>query len=303
MLCILESGIVHRQRFFNRKELSSQARMLIPMRILTKQHTYRFSILSSLLFATCCLSSRQEAWADIYRFVTIDGVESFTDSPLQKDAHLVIREPAKNTRRKSARNLSRETSQTPAPSLKEIIEKTVQAQINPERNPNNAVETLLPVNGTITSGVGMRVDPIDGHWRQHNGLDIAVPEGTPVQAVADGVVAYSGLRSGYGWTVLIEHDNGMITLYGHNSKNRVEQGQQIKKGTIIALAGSTGRSTGPHVHFEAWQSGNNITAAFMPGSSMKIASATHATRQRIQFRKEVLADGSLLITNLPASVP
>ncbi|WP_265555133.1 M23 family metallopeptidase [Trichlorobacter lovleyi] len=273
------------------------------MRIPTKRHTYRLIMLSGLLFTACCLSFLQQAWADIYRFVTIDGVESFTDSPLQKDAHLVIRDTAKNTRRKSARNLSRETSQTPAPSLKEIIEKTVQAQINPGTNPNGAVEALLPVNGTITSGVGMRVDPIDGQWRQHNGLDIAVPEGTPVHTVADGIVVYSGLRSGYGWTVLIEHDNGMITLYGHNSKNRVEQGQQVKKGTMIALAGSTGRSTGPHVHFEAWQSGNNITAAFMPGSSMNIASATHATRQRIQFRKEVLADGSMLITNLPSSVP
>lgn len=273
------------------------------MRILTKQHTCRFIILHGLLLITCCLPPQQEAQADIYRFVTIDGIESFTDSPLQKDAHLVIRETAKNTRRKSARNLSRETNQTPAPSLKEIIEKTVQAQITPERSPHSTVEALLPVNGTITSGVGMRVDPIDGHWRQHNGLDIAVPEGTPVHTVADGVVVYSGLRSGYGWTVLIEHDNGMITLYGHNSQNRVDQGQQVKKGTIIALAGSTGRSTGPHVHFEAWQSGNNITAAFIPGSSIKIASATQASRQRIQFRKEVLADGSLLITNLPSSVP
>lgn len=273
--------------------------MQITMRKLPKRHIFRFIILPSLLIATCSLSYLPEAEADIYRFITIDGVESFTDSPLQKDAQVVIKEPAKNTRRKTARNLSRETNQAPAPSLKEIIEKTVQAQINPEKNSVNSVETLLPVNGIITSGVGMRVDPIDGRWRQHNGLDIAVPEGTPVRTVADGIVIYSGLRSGYGWTVLIEHDNGMITLYGHNSKNLVDQGQQVKKGITIALAGSTGRSTGPHVHFEAWQSGNNITVAFMPGSSIKIASAAHSIRQRVHFRKEILSDGSLLITNIP----
>ena len=145
----------------------------------------------------------------------------------------------------------------------------------------------------------MRTDPIDGKWRHHNGIDIAVPTGTPVKAVASGTVVYSGLRSGYGWTVLVEHHNGMITLYGHNSQNTVETGQAVRKGDFIALAGSTGRSTGPHVHFEAWQSGSNITQAFMPGSGMKIASAPVSGRARASFRKEVLADGSLLITNIP----
>jgi len=241
--------------------------------------------------------------ADIYRFVTIDGVESFTDSPLEKNARIVLKDSGKTPKKKSARNVSRETSRTPAPSLKEIIEKTVQAQVNPGSNSVDTVDVLLPVNGTITSGVGMRIDPIDGHWRHHNGIDIAVPTGTPVRAVAGGVVVYSGFRSGYGWTVLIEHENGMITLYGHNSKNIAEQGQAVQRGDTISLAGSTGRSTGPHVHFEAWQSGNNITSAFMPGSTVKIASVSHSSRQRASFRKEVLSDGSLLITNIPDSMP
>lgn len=251
------------------------------------------------------LAALSPAQADIYRFVTIDGVETFTDAPLNKGAEVVIKTrkpPARKT--KTARALSDESSKTPAPSLKEIIEKTVSAQINPAaEQPGVTVETILPVNGTITSGVGMRTDPIDGTWRHHNGIDIAVPTGTPVQSVADGVVVYAGMRSGYGWTVLIEHDNGMITLYGHNSSNLVQPGQLVKKGATIALAGSTGRSTGPHVHFEAWQSGNNITAAFMPGSNIKIASATHTQRNRARFRKEVLSDGSLLITNIPDSIP
>ena len=253
--------------------------------------------------ATWMLLPSRMALADIYRFVTIDGIESFTDSPLQKGAQVVVKDSTRSPRKKTARSLSKETKQTPAPSLKEIIEKTVQAQINPEQSKPEAVEAIFPVNGTITSGVGIRVDPIDGQLRHHNGIDIAVPEGTPVRSVAAGVVVYAGLRSGYGLTVLVEHDNGMITLCGHNSKLMVAQGETVKKGDTIALAGSTGRSTGPHVHFEAWQSGNNITAAFMPGSSMKIASVSHSLRQRIHFRKEVLADGSLLITNIPSSIP
>lgn len=258
--------------------------------------------------ATFCalllLSALATAQADIYRFVTIDGIESFTDSPLQKDAEVVIKSPHPVRSSKSAKAASRANNKSPAPSLKEIIEKTVAAQINPTQEQVNAsIEAALPVNGTITSGVGMRIDPIDGTWRHHNGIDIAVPTGTPVRNVADGVVLYSGMRNGYGWTVLIEHENGMITLYGHNSVNLVESGQLIKKGATIALAGSTGRSTGPHVHFEAWQSGNNITPAFMPGSGIKIAAVNHGQRTKTRFRKELLSDGSLLITNIPDSVP
>lgn len=238
--------------------------------------------------------------ADIYRFVTIDGVETFTDAPNQKDAQLVIKTGSrKKSSPKTARHLSSETSRKSPPSLREIIDKTVQNQLNPDSAKGGSIVTLLPVSGTITSGVGMRIDPIDGVLRHHNGIDIAVPEGTPVKAVADGSVIYSGLRSGYGWTVLLEHAGGMITLHGHNSRNMVEQGQTVKKGETIALAGSTGRSTGPHVHFEAWQSGSNITAAFMPGSSIKMASSAPHTQPRARFRKEVLSDGSLLISNLP----
>lgn len=255
----------------------------------------------AVLFSVIILVS-YPATADIYRFVTIDGVESFTDIPLEKNAQLVIKSSDKPQSKKTARSLSRETKRTPQPSLKEIIEKTIQAQVNPDSSSMEKVDVALPVNGIITSGVGMRIDPIDGQWRHHNGIDIAVPTGTPVRAVADGVTVYSGLRSGYGWTVLIEHENGMITLYGHNSQNIADHGQAVKKGDTIALAGSTGRSTGPHVHFEAWQSGNNITAAFMPGSTVKIASASNISRQRASFRKEVLSDGSLLITNIPGSL-
>ncbi len=245
------------------------------------------------------------ASADIYRFTTVDGIETFTDTPTQKDAQLIMKAPdrQKHTKKQNARTLSRETTRPSTPSLHEIIEKTIQAQATAGSNADTVVETLLPVNGTITSGVGMRIDPIDGVWRHHNGIDIAVPLGTPVHAVADGTVVFAGSRSGYGLTVLVEHTNGMVTLCGHNSRLVVEAGQHVSKGATIALAGSTGRSTGPHVHFEAWQSGNNITMAFMPGSTTRIAAIARTAPHKTFIRKEVLADGSLLITNIPASIP
>lgn len=255
-------------------------------------------ILFTILLFICPI----QAQADIYRFVTIDGIESFTDAPMEKDAKLVLKSTAKKAKKGTARDISKNTNKTPAPSLQEIVEKTVQNQLTPNE-PQASIEAVLPVSGHITSGVGMRIDPIDGVWRHHNGIDIAVPTGTPVNAVAGGTVIYSGLRSGYGYTVLLEHDNGMITLYGHNSQNTVSPGQAIKKGDTIALAGSTGRSTGPHVHFEAWQSGSNVTAAFMPGSNIRLSNMIASNRTRASFRKEVLADGSMLITNLPNSIP
>jgi murein DD-endopeptidase MepM/ murein hydrolase activator NlpD len=256
------------------------------------------------LSATLVLFYSNNSLADIYRFVNVDGIETFTDAPIDKDAQIVIRQKQKNTRKSSAQNISSQTPKKAAPSLKEIIEKTVQSQIAPQdQQIGDSLDPVLPVSGTITSGVGMRVDPIDGTWRHHNGIDIAVPTGTPVKAVATGTVVYSGLRSGYGWTVLIEHNNGMVTLYGHNSKNIAETGQAVQKGETISLAGSTGRSTGPHVHFEAWQSGSNMTAAFMPGSGVKIASNPFGGKARASFRKIILADGSMLITNIPTSIP
>jgi murein DD-endopeptidase MepM/ murein hydrolase activator NlpD len=256
-----------------------------------------FIMLSVLL----CTPSNQ-ALADIYRFVTIDGIETFTDAPMEKDAKLVMKSTKKQAKKGTAKEISKGTHKTPAPSLQEIVEKTVQNQLTPSE-PQTTIETVLPVSGHITSGVGMRIDPIDGTWRHHNGIDIAVPTGTPVSAVAGGTVIYAGLRSGYGFTVLLEHDNGMITLYGHNSQNTVSPGQAIKKGDTIALAGSTGRSTGPHVHFEAWQSGSNVTAAFMPGSQIRLSNMIASNRTRASFRKEVLNDGSMLITNIPNSIP
>jgi len=112
--------------------------------------------------------------------------------------------------------------------------------------------------GWISSTYGWRNDPFSGRKALHKGIDFAAGYGTGVQAVAAGVVTYAGARSGYGKLVEINHGNGYATRYGHNRKVLVEEGQRVKKGDKIATIGSTGRSTGPHVHFEVLRNGRVV---------------------------------------------
>lgn len=102
----------------------------------------------------------------------------------------------------------------------------------------------------VTSGFGTRVDPIDGTTRTHTGVDVAAPEGTPVRAAAGGIVRSAGPRGGYGNAVEIDHGDGLTTLYGHNAQLSVTEGQKVTAAEVIAAVGSTGRATGPHLHFE-----------------------------------------------------
>lgn len=109
---------------------------------------------------------------------------------------------------------------------------------------------MWPCNGEITSYYGWRTHPIFGTTKYHSGMDIAVDYGTPIQAADSGTVVYSGWLGGYGNCVMIDHGGGLVTLYGHNDSLTVGEGQYVQKGTVIAYAGSTGYSTGPHCHFE-----------------------------------------------------
>ncbi len=114
-----------------------------------------------------------------------------------------------------------------------------------QSNPN-----LMPVAGWITSDFGMRKAPYSGAYRMHYGLDIASPVGTPVKAPADGKVLYADFRGGYGRLIVLDHGYGLTTVYGHNSQIFVKEGDEIKRGTTIAAVGSSGSSTGPHLHYE-----------------------------------------------------
>ncbi len=105
-----------------------------------------------------------------------------------------------------------------------------------------------PVDGTLTSPYGIRRSGFD--FAIHRGVDISVPEGTPVRAMAPGRVAFAGTMRGYGFVVMIDHPRGVRTVYGHLSELRVETGDTLNDRRVIGLSGSTGRSTGPHLHFE-----------------------------------------------------
>lgn len=107
-----------------------------------------------------------------------------------------------------------------------------------------------PIKGEITSPFGWRVHPVFGTEKFHTGLDIGADYGDPIVAANSGTVIYADWMGGYGNAVMIDHGGGIVTLYGHNSSLAVYNGQQVAKGQIIAYAGSTGYSTGPHCHFE-----------------------------------------------------
>jgi murein DD-endopeptidase MepM/ murein hydrolase activator NlpD len=119
--------------------------------------------------------------------------------------------------------------------------------------------------GWMSSKYGKRNDPFTGKQEFHKGLDFAGKKGSIVVAVGDGVVTWSGKRTGYGNLVEISHGNGYVTRYGHNQSHLVEVGATVKKGQQIALMGSSGRSTGPHVHFEVLRDGKTVNPSKYTG--------------------------------------
>jgi murein DD-endopeptidase MepM/ murein hydrolase activator NlpD len=109
---------------------------------------------------------------------------------------------------------------------------------------------LVPAAFHRSSGFGYRSDPFDGDVRMHSGVDLSAPEGTPVRAVADGVVRFAGRRDGYGQVVVIDHADGSETRYAHCRALHVRSGDVVRQGDRIGEVGQTGRATGPHLHFE-----------------------------------------------------
>ncbi len=131
-----------------------------------------------------------------------------------------------------------------------MMNRKLQAEVMPTGRPVS--------RGWLSSYFGLRTDPFSGRRVHHSGVDFAGKLGSDVVAVAAGVVQFSGKKSGYGNLVEINHGNGYVTRYGHNLKNLVAVGQTIKKGEVIAKMGTTGRSTGPHVHFEVLVNGRAV---------------------------------------------
>ena len=131
-----------------------------------------------------------------------------------------------------------------------ILARELHEEIHPEGRP--------VANGFISSYFGERADPFDGLETFHKGVDFAGTPGSPVVAVAAGVVTWAGERTGYGKLIEINHGDGFTTRYAHNERTLVTVGQTVRRGERIALMGSTGRSTGPHVHFEVLRNGRQV---------------------------------------------
>lgn len=115
-----------------------------------------------------------------------------------------------------------------------------------------------PVDGRISSGFGMRMHPKYHTEKFHTGIDLSVPTGTPVHATADGIVSFASWSPGNGNIVVLEHGQGFSTVYAHNSKNLVKVAQTVHRGDVVADAGSTGVTTGSHVHYEVWKNGQYV---------------------------------------------
>jgi murein DD-endopeptidase MepM/ murein hydrolase activator NlpD len=156
------------------------------------------------------------------------------------------------------------------PELSSVLD-TLEAQINDREQQLQALEMVIAtrelgqrimpgglplIGGWISSHFGYRTDPFTGHGAFHAGVDFAGPSGSRVIAIGPGVVSYAGWKQGYGNVVEITHPTGYVTSYGHNSRNLVRVGQSVQKNDAIAIIGSTGRSTGTHVHFEVLRDGN-----------------------------------------------
>ena len=131
-----------------------------------------------------------------------------------------------------------------------ILARELRQEIHPEGRP--------VAKGFISSYFGERADPFDGTEAFHKGVDFAGSAGSNVTAVAAGVVTWAGERSGYGRLIEINHGDGFVTRYAHNERTLVSVGQTVKRGEPVALMGSTGRSTGPHVHFEVLRNGRQV---------------------------------------------
>ncbi len=135
--------------------------------------------------------------------------------------------------------------------LEQILEgMTLEEEVLPSGRPVRS--------GYISSEFGFRRDPFNGRRKMHKGVDYAGPTGTDIYSVGGGVVSYVGQRSGYGNVVEVDHGDGLISRYAHLSMQKVKEGQIVKKGDLVAAMGSTGRSTGPHLHLEVLKNGEQL---------------------------------------------
>jgi murein DD-endopeptidase MepM/ murein hydrolase activator NlpD len=127
-----------------------------------------------------------------------------------------------------------------------------------------SLPSKLPLRAVLTSVFGPRVSPWSGQPEFHSGIDLATPIGTPVKATAAGTVKVAGAAEGYGLAVYVDHGHGFESRYGHLQKVSVARGQRVERGEVVGLSGNTGRSTGPHLHYEVLADGRPVDPRRLP---------------------------------------
>lgn len=150
------------------------------------------------------------------------------------------------------RDLDQMTSEAEA---ERSIQKELAKFLKERRSVLASTPSIWPAHGWVTSGFGYRVSPFTGKRQFHAGLDISTRTGSPIVAPAAGVITFVGHEGGYGKMLVVNHGHGLVTRYGHLKKYLVKTGQKVKRGERLGLVGSTGRSSGPHLHYEVLMSG------------------------------------------------
>lgn len=223
---------------------------------------------------------RVRNYAKKLQMLTGQGDKNSVDLPWGGANESMDREPAREMPRgeKHSKNFNPEEegdiSGVGAQSLMDRVERLQTVSFNAESNLSrlhvnllaksaviNATPSLIPIMGWISSTFGYRHNPYDGSYKLHAGVDIAADPGTPVRSPADGMVIYSGYREGYGKCVVIDHGYGIRTLFAHASKLYTNSAVKVKRGEMIAQVGSTGHSTGPHLHYEIRKNGVPVNPA------------------------------------------
>jgi lysostaphin len=157
-----------------------------------------------------------------------------------------------------------------------------EAQLFEQAVKKKMIPTMMPVKAPYNaSSFGRRIDPFNGQWAMHEGIDFIAEYGAPIAAAAGGVVIFSGFHPQYGYMIDIDHGNDLVTRYAHTSKILVREGDLVQRGKKIAEVGTTGRSTGPHLHFEVrFRGAAQNPVKFLANAPPALASAAAATRAK-----------------------
>lgn len=200
------------------------------------------------------------------RHFSLDARKAFAMARALRTENAVTSSSAAATGGESARESTREST------IREILETTRPRRVNSPAAAHSPVSSAaahhehredstamrMPLAGRVSSAFGGRRDPVTGARRFHGGVDIAAPAGSPIGAVAAGRVVFAGRQGGYGNTVIVEHADGRQSRYAHAARLLVKEGDAVDSGQTIATVGSTGRSTGPHLHLEVTENGRRV---------------------------------------------